>query len=175
MKANPRRILAPILTLALPLSVVLVAGCSDRRVIPTPTPTPSPTPVVVVPKPKVDWREAEPTPGDWTWAMVAGKSEASFAGGLLKMRCDSPGGTISIMRQGSATAPVPMTIQTQYSTRAFNAAPGGDSLSVALPVRDPLLDAMAFTRGHFAVELTGLAPLYVPSWPEISRVIEDCR
>ena len=38
-----------------------------------------------------------------------------------------------------------------------------------------LLDAMAFSSGRFAVDLPGRSVLYLPSWPEVSRVIEDCR
>mgnify|MGYP006891167444 CR=1 FL=1 len=43
-----------------------------------------------------------------------------------------------------------------------------------LNATDPLLDAMALTKGRFAVEV-GAAKLYLPSWAEVSRVIEDCR
>ena len=39
----------------------------------------------------------------------------------------------------------------------------------------PLLDAMAITRGRFAVEVEGEPGLYVPAWAEVTRVIEDCR
>jgi len=38
-----------------------------------------------------------------------------------------------------------------------------------------LLDAMALSKGRFAVELEGEAALYLPAWAEVSRVIEDCR
>jgi hypothetical protein len=48
-------------------------------------------------------------------------------------------------------------------------------LVVVLTARDPLLDAMAFSRGRFALEAAGLETLYLPAWPELSRVIEDCR
>jgi hypothetical protein len=44
-----------------------------------------------------------------------------------------------------------------------------------VPAQDPLLDAMAFSKGRFAVESAGLATLYVPPYPEVTRVIEDCR
>ena len=47
--------------------------------------------------------------------------------------------------------------------------------AAGLPARDPLLDAMAFSKGRFAVEVAGLPTLYLPSWIEVSRVIEDCR
>jgi len=34
---------------------------------------------------------------------------------------------------------------------------------------------MAYSRGKFAIEVMGLEPLIVLAWPEVSRVIEDCR
>ena len=40
---------------------------------------------------------------------------------------------------------------------------------------DPLLDAMAITKGRFAVAAPGEPTLYLPAWAEVSRVIEDCR
>ncbi len=53
--------------------------------------------------------------------------------------------------------------------------PKGSGYSVSLNPRDPLLDAMAITRGRFAVEVEGETPLYLPAWAEVTRVIEDCR
>ena len=44
-----------------------------------------------------------------------------------------------------------------------------------LAASDPLLDAIAFSRGRFAVDVPGTAPVYVPAYPEITRVVEDCR
>ena len=46
---------------------------------------------------------------------------------------------------------------------------------VPIAAADKLLDAIAFSRGRFALEAAGQETLYLPSWPEISRVIEDCR
>jgi hypothetical protein len=40
---------------------------------------------------------------------------------------------------------------------------------------DPLLDALAFSRGRFAVSVSGTPALVVPPWPEIARLVEDCR
>jgi hypothetical protein len=48
-------------------------------------------------------------------------------------------------------------------------------IAATLTARDALLDAMAFSRGRFAIETQSLPTLYVPSWPEVSKVIEDCR
>ena len=40
---------------------------------------------------------------------------------------------------------------------------------------DPLLDAIAFSRGRVAFSVGSAPALVVPSWSELSRVIEDCR
>ena len=68
-----------------------------------------------------------------------------------------------------------MTISTSAMTRTVDAQGSAAGIQVAFASRDPLLDAMAFSRGHFAVEVAGVAAVYAPSWPEVSRVIEDCR
>jgi len=47
--------------------------------------------------------------------------------------------------------------------------------TVALSARDPLFDAIAFSRGRFVVTGTGVSPLIIPAWPEAARSIEDCR
>ncbi len=49
------------------------------------------------------------------------------------------------------------------------------AIAARVAANDPLLDAMAFSKGRFAVEVAGLPTLYVPSYPEVTRVIEDCR
>jgi hypothetical protein len=175
MKANLRRIVA----LLLPLSLLLTASCAERQVAPAPAPTPvPPPPPPPPPAPAVDWREAPITPGDWQWSMSGGQSVARFADGLLVLRCDQPGATITMLRRGEAAGPVPVTIDTTEVTRPLSGtAQSGPPPAIALTfaVHDPLLDAMAFSRGRFAVEVTGMPTLYVPSWPEVSRVIEDCR
>ena len=70
-----------------------------------------------------------------------------------------------------------MRIRTETGDRIFNAAPiaGTNAVSITLNADDPLLDAMAITKGRFAVELEGASTLYLPSWAEVTRVIEDCR
>ena len=41
---------------------------------------------------------------------------------------------------------------------------------------DPLLDALANSRGRIGVGISAEQPaLVMPAWPEIARVIEDCR
>lgn len=76
------------------------------------------------------------------------------------------------------TGPVPLALVTTFGTYPLEgladpAAP--DRIVATIPVRDRKLDAMAHSRGRFAVEVAGLTPSYLPSWPEVSRVVEDCR
>ena len=40
---------------------------------------------------------------------------------------------------------------------------------------DPLLDAIASSRGRIGFSTSGLAALVVPPWADVGRVIEDCR
>jgi hypothetical protein len=47
-------------------------------------------------------------------------------------------------------------------------------MELALPATDPLLDQIAFTRGRFMLA-AGTLELILPAWPEIARVVEDCR
>lgn len=133
------------------------------------------------------WQDAPITPGDWTWGMESGQSVARFAGGALVLRCDRSAGTITLQRSGQpaalrqaqdAAGAEPLTVTTTSGVRTLSATPlpgSAPAVAVALSARDPLIDAMAFSRGRFAVEAPGLEPLYVPSWPEVSRVSEDCR
>ncbi len=62
-------------------------------------------------------------------------------------------------------------LRTTSTTRRLAAADGG----IALAATDPLLDAMAFSRGRFTVEVPGTTALVLPSHAEVGRVIEDCR
>ena len=162
-----------------------LAACSTPTVIPPPTQRPTaapPRPAAPLP-PVKDWRDAPATPGDWTWSMEAGRSTARFAGGQLAFVCDRARGGVLLYRQGAASSPpgsnVAVTISTQTVIRPVAGSPasfgGAPAIAVNFAAGDSLLDAMAFSRGRFAVQMAGLPTLYVPSWPEISRVIEDCR
>ncbi|MCT2401702.1 hypothetical protein [Novosphingobium mangrovi (ex Huang et al. 2023)] len=127
-------------------------------------------------EPAPDWRDRPATPGNWQWSATATGSTAAFAGGQFAMRCDRARQTVTLTRAvAGASGQVPMTIATSDVTRALVAVPVAGGVAVTLSARDPLLDAMAFSRGRFAVEVAGSTPLYVPSWTEVSRVIEDCR
>ena len=182
MKAN--RPLRPTLILVSILALTFAASCSERRVEPSPAPTPSPLPLPAPPppppppRPAANWLDAPITPGDWRWSMEAGQSVARFAGGLLELRCDRAAATVTLLRSGMAEGQVPMSVQTSSTSRSLSGTPIAGPppmIAASFSARDNLLDAMAFSRGRFAVDVAGLQPLYVPSWPEVSRVVEDCR
>ena len=118
------------------------------------------------------------TPGDWSYANGLARFGEPASGTRLTLRCDRAAGAIEIARAGEAVAALPMIIRAESMERGIDAVPSRSdppSIVARVPARDPLLDAMAFSKGRFAVEVGGLETLYVPSWPEVTRVIEDCR
>ncbi len=103
---------------------------------------------------------------------------------LLTLTCDPAARTILLRRAAVITGPTPLVITSTMARRMLTAESdssgdfdgiAGGAAGVSFTPRDPLLDAIAFSRGRFMVEIPGFAALYLPSWPELSRVIEDCR
>jgi hypothetical protein len=177
---------AKVLAVMAPLLAAM--SCSDERIIPQPKQSVVP-PVTVRPpahvahrSPSTDWRDRPITPGDWRWSMEGSRSVARFGGPdpamALVLSCNRDAAAVTLIRAGAGEGQVPMTVIASSVTRPLNAsaiAGPPPVIAVTLSARDSLLDAMAFSRGRFAVETAGLPTLYVPSWPEVSRVVEDCR
>ena len=186
MKAS-QNALARILILS---SGVLAAGCvpsPDSTPTPAPTPVqtapaPAPTPVAAAPAPE-NWIDAPRTPGSWTYTSDASGSRASYGAGeaQFSLRCDRQKAQISLIRPRLTAPDSQLIIRTESANRAFaTSSPtpqeaGPSARVVRISPRDPILDAMAITRGRFAVESEGLPSLYLPPWAEVTRVIEDCR
>jgi hypothetical protein len=173
---------------ALPLAaLVALAGCVPPAPEPTPAPAPAPRPQpsaapTTIPTDS-SWMDLPQTPGDWFYAAIPPYTYAAFGPAatrsMFSIRCDRARGLVSLGRTSAAPAPRPMTIRTETAARAFTAQPEQGSaehlVKTDLPAFDKFLEAIAFSKGRFAVEVAGEPPLYLPSWPEISRVIEDCR
>lgn len=169
------------------LALAVLAGCVAKPVAPRPAAAPVVRPAVVprpVPAASADWRDWAVTPGDWSYRQDQNGSTALFGatGGnaLLTLRCDSASATLYLSRQGSVVTP--LTVRTSSVARSVpvqptSAGPVGAPAYVAtrLTARDPLLDAMVFSRGRFIVEQAGTTTLVVPAWAEIAKVTEDCR
>ncbi|KUR73059.1 hypothetical protein AQZ52_07675 [Novosphingobium fuchskuhlense] len=129
-----------------------------------------------------------PTPGSWTYSADAAGSEARFgtagAGALAVLRCDRSRPAVVLQRAGFGSGTVPATITTSSTSRRLTAAAVGAPglvqnaaipFEIAFNVRDPLLDAIAFSRGRFMLEMGSAQTLVLPVWSELGRVIEDCR
>lgn len=129
------------------------------------------------------WMDAPITPGDWSYRADTNFTYANFGTGpdavVFGMRCDKANHIVSLGRTSAAKAAVPMQVKTESITRLFTAEPQQAGqyhiVRARLPAADSFLDAMALSKGRFAVEVPGEAKLYIPSWPEVTRVIEDCR
>ena len=166
-------------------AIAILSACAapqKPQPAPAPAPRPRPTATALPAAPAADWRDAALTAGNWTYDAGTTGSVASFgpdrAAPLASLICDRAKGRIVLNRSGSAAGPLPLTVTTSTVTRAFTAAPTTGpipQLSLAFAARDPILDAMAFSRGRFAIEVAGLPTLYLPAWPEVARVVEDCR
>ncbi|MCB2065163.1 MAG: hypothetical protein KDE15_00825 [Erythrobacter sp.] len=170
-----------------------LAACVPPAPQPTPVPSPAPTPVATAtpsptptptPQPSyADWLDAPQTPGDWHYVQASGFGVAGFgtdrteAGTELIISCDLARNRLAIGRKGRASGAVDMRVTTETQARTLSASPHPQrALVVAeLTANDSLLDAIAFSRGRFMVEVSGQPTLYVPAWPEITRVVEDCR
>ena len=103
--------------------------------------------------------------GQWAYFATAGGSIAMY-GTQIQLRCDRATRTITISRPNGA--PAALTIATDSTTRTL--PPNGRLLAT-----DPLLDAIAYSRGRFVVAVETGPTVAVPSWPEAARSIEDCR
>lgn len=127
------------------------------------------------PPPAADWRDAPQTAGNWTYAGNGSASGATFGNGQFIVQCDAAR-TVTLLRAAvPRVGAVGFSITTSTGTRALTGTATPRGVVTTLPARDSVLDAMAFSRGRFAVSVTGEPTLYMPSWTEISRVIEDCR
>jgi hypothetical protein len=119
------------------------------------------------------------TPGDWRYRQSGNLSAAEFGAGQFRIECNRANRTISLVRPGGASGAAPaMHVLTETREGTLGTTPQGQqppTVAAMLPAGDPLLDAMAFSKGRFAIETSGLPTLYLPSWPEVTRVIEDCR
>ncbi|WP_250893560.1 hypothetical protein [Croceibacterium selenioxidans] len=118
--------------------------------------------------------DAPATPGDWTYRNGTALFSDPAGGALLALRCDRAAGAVELVRAGQVTA-TEIIVRAETLERGLSARTAAAGVAAQIPSRDPLLDAMAFSKGRFAVEVIGLPTLYAPAYPEVTRVIEDCR
>src|SRR6476661_5549234 len=121
-----------------------------------------------------------PIAGNWTYATTANGSEATFSNESsapqLTIRCSRSTRRVALLKAASSAAPS-MWVWTSSDKKTLPATYDSTAgrVSAELGAYDPLLDAMASSRGRIGVSTFGLAALVVPPWAEVGRVIEDCR
>jgi len=140
-----------------------------------PAPRPAP-PAPPAPAAAPGWIDAPLSAGDWSFDEVARTASFGPPGQpSFVLRCAAPG-QVTIARTGVAPATGgALTVRTSMTARTLPARGGAEGLVATLAASDPLLDAIVFSRGRFAVEAALLPALIVPAWPEPARVIDDCR
>ncbi|WP_338445507.1 hypothetical protein V5F89_10015 [Pelagerythrobacter marensis] len=164
---------------------IALASCVQPAPEPTPAPPPPPAPQPAPPpvaQPSHEnWMDAPATPGDWHFRTVDGGSQAVYgpasSEAAFALTCNRAQRAVTLTRAGTANGETTMHIRTETREQTLSASRAGRELptiAATLPANDPLLAAMAFSKGRFAVETPGLPALYIPSWPEVTRVIEDC-
>jgi len=118
--------------------------------------------------------------GEWVYSQATDGSEAVFkdanSNPQLWLHCTRVTRQVTVSRPASAPASTLniWTSTTQQSLPAsYDAQTGRVSLSKW--AFEPLWDAMAFSRGRIGVAVGSDAPIVVPPWEEVARLVEDCR
>ncbi|UVO55069.1 hypothetical protein [Sphingomonas sp. SUN039] len=162
------------------VSLAGLAGCvappaqpADPRPVSRPTVAPLPTvaPVAVA--------EGAVAPGVWTYGSDARGSRALFgqagSDALLVLRCDRAARRVYLSVPGNDAGT--LTLRASNLVKGVAARPTGATpayVAAELAPTDPVLDALAFSRGRFSVAID-TRQTTVPAWPEFTRVVEDCR
>jgi hypothetical protein len=123
---------------------------------------------------------ATPMAGSWTYAPASDGSEATFATAAgavqLSVHCTRAMRRVTIAKPATAPASA-IDVWTSGATRSLPVAynPGTARLTADLSAYDSLLDALANSRGRIGLTVATQPSLVVPAWPELARVVEDCR
>lgn len=127
-----------------------------------------------------DLNVVTPIAGGWTYNATADGSEAQFTAstgyGQLWLHCTRATRRVSIARLATIAAPS-VDVWTSSATRkvASSFSPSSGRLTIEFENYDPLLDAIATSRGRIGFSIGSEPALVVPAWADVARVIEDCR
>jgi hypothetical protein len=127
-----------------------------------------------------DLSTATPLAGNWSYATATDGSEATFSNTSgnpqVWMHCTRATRRVTIAKPATVAAPF-INVWTSSLTRSVPASfnPATGRLTIDLVATDPLLDAIATSRGRAGFTVGDQPALVVPTWAEAARVIEDCR
>ena len=136
-----------------------------------------------------DFSTAPVAAGSWTYQTLPGGSESRFidATGIARLILHCTKATRQVSFSPTSAVPSPsLFVWTSSASRNLPARfePNAMRVTADLSAFDPLLDAIAFSRGRVAVTLAGMGAggfslvvpaLVMPVGPEAARTIEDCR
>lgn len=166
---------------SLALITALASCVAPPREAPVVVPAPKPAPAPVAtpaPTPPQDWRDWPMTDGAWRYQGGGQTSVATFgvagAPPLVTFRCEVTARRI-VVQAATARAAGQMSVRTTFGATQWPLQADGTSFVAIRPANDPTLDQIAFSRGRFMITLSGTAPMILPTWAEVTRVIEDCR
>ena len=134
----------------------------------------------VVAQPATDPATAIPAAGDWSYSASTDGGEARFTDARavpqLFVHCSRATRRVTISKLAAGQAAfLSIWTSSQQRTIASSFNPATGRLTGELAAADSLLDAMSSSRGRIAVSAGTEPSLVVPAWPEIARVVEDCR
>ena len=166
------------------ISLLALAACVAPPPPTAPQPASAPPPAaapLTAPRLTGDWNDWPFTPGDWTYRRDVRGSLGAFGvpGQIAKvgLRCDTQTLRVYLSRE-AAVLGKKMTVRTSSMTKEMVTRPSGgaeDYVAAEILPNDAILDAMAFSRGRILLETEGQSPVILPSWAEITRIVEDCR
>lgn len=167
------------------IALFAISACSTPPPPPAPQPAPSPKPLIVTPvltskEPTGEWIDWPLAPGDWVYRQDERGSIALFgpvgANAVVTLRCDRARRTVYLAREGRSVGAI--VVRTSSAMKEFAGAPTGGTppyIATEITPTDSILDAMALSRGRIAINVAGHQPIAIPSWAEITRIVEDCR
>lgn len=167
------------------VAILMLGACVAPPSPPAPRTASAPPAILAAPAPTPrltgDWNDWPFSPGNWNYSRDSGGSVGQFglSGGnpIISLRCNSQARRVILSRAASAPGQN-ITVRTSSTTKTLSAKLIGASanyISADIATADPILDAMAFSRGRVLVEVDGQQPVVLPAWAEITRVVEDCR
>lgn len=121
-----------------------------------------------------------PIVGDWSYSATSDGSETAFSNASgeaqVTIRCTRSTRRVAILKAATGASPT-LWVWTSSRTQSLPATYDSATAQVSadLAAFDPLLDAMALSRGRIGFSTSGVAALVVPPWTDVARVIEDCR
>ena len=120
-----------------------------------------------------------PIDGSWTYAAGGDGSQATFYNSSrqpqLTIQCTRSTRRIALLKPGAAAPSMWVWTSSQKKSLPASYETASARVRAELPAFDPLLDAMAASRGRIGFSTSGLEALVVPPWSDVGRVIEDCR